>query len=100
MRGNHHSLPRLPEASKGRSENIDAFRIQAGARFVEDDHRRVVNDRLREPGTLQHALRIRCDPSIGGRQQADLAKHRFDSAFALGSWNAAEPGVKPDKLPR
>ena len=67
----------------------DLLRVEAGGRLVEDQHFRVVNERLREADALPVALRELAAMAVGHVGDVGALHHRRDALAAVPS--AARP---------
>src|SRR6266404_5817467 len=71
-----------------------AHRVEAGHRLVENHQLRVVQNRLGQPNSLQHTLRIFSQLNFSRRLQSYFFQHRL---YALVALRCAEP-VKPREV--
>ena len=63
----------------------DLLRVEAGGRLVEDQHVRVVDDRLRQADALPVALRELAAVPVGHVGDARALHHRVDARLALAA---------------
>ena len=68
----------------------DLFRIEPGGRFVENQHLRFVNQRLRETDTLSVAFGQLPARAVGHVVDVRLLHHTFDAWRALGCAQGAD----------
>ena len=61
----------------------DLFGIEAGRRFIQDEHVRIVNDRLRQPDPLAVALRQLGAQTVGHVGDARARHHRADALLPV-----------------
>ena len=80
---------RRRQSGDQRADLADLDRVEADGRLVEDQHRRIVHDRLREPDALAVALRERADHAPARARQAAALDRAFDRVAALA--RAARP---------
>ena len=73
-------------------------RIETVQRFVEDQNRRVVRDRLCEPHALPHALAVAGDPPLGRLDQSDALERTPREAVRLASAESRNAEIGVDEL--
>ena len=71
-------------------------RVHAVERLVEEQHRRLVDERRGHLDALAHPLRVRRDGPSLGRLEVDGADRPLRGGVRIGE--ALEPGVEPDEL--
>ena len=91
----------LPSAAQPQDQVADllaADRIEAAHRLVEDDHLRVVHQRLRDADALQHALRVGAEARVGRVARDRPARAaRSTRARALRRRDTGEPRVEVER---
>ncbi len=68
----------------------DADRVDRGGRLVEDEHVRILDERVGDAEALEHAPRVRVHAVVGAVGQADLLEHLIDRGVGLGGRDAVE----------
>ena len=86
------------EAAEERDHVGALARVEAGQRLVEDEHRRVVDERLRDLDALAHPLRVRGQPARVGRVELDQLERGGRCRVGVGQ--AVQHGGERDELVR
>ena len=86
------SLSRALTSSRARG-------IQAAGRLVEDQHGRIVDQRLGQAEPLLHAARQAVDEVVAFVRQVQQLQHVADHLLAAGAGNLVGDGEEVEKLP-
>ncbi len=75
-----------------------ADRVETGGRLVEEQHRRLVDERRGEVQAPTHAPRVRPDLAVGGLDQVDALQQRVRSATPLVPRQPVQRRLQADQL--
>ena len=91
VRAEEHGAAALAQLEDQIAHLAPAERIEAGHRFVEEDHFGIVDQRLREPDALQQALRELAQPHPPLPCHPDFIEHARDAGAHVGAGIAEQP---------
>jgi hypothetical protein len=74
----------LDEGAEQLEDLRDAEGVDRRRRLIEDEHIRVLDQRVGDAEALDHAAGVGLDPVVGAVGQADLLEHRIDRLVHLG----------------
>ena len=75
-----------------------AQRIEAGGRLVQEHESRLVEQRLRQPHALQHALAVAAQRAIGRVDEVHAGQQPIDAGVQRDAAQPIEAAVKPQQL--
>ena len=100
MRIEEHRDPVGAQLVDDAAHQQPAQRIEPGGRLVQEDELRIVQQRLRQPHALEHALAVAAQRAIGGVQQVDARQQPIDAGVQRDAAQPIEPPVEPQQLGR
>ena len=74
-----HGGAAIPQFRHDVAHQQPAERVEARRRLVEEHERRIVQQRLREPGALQHPFAVAAQRPIGSVEHVDACQQRNDA---------------------
>src|SRR6266852_9980856 len=99
MRVQKHRRPTRAQLAQQVADEKPAQRIEPRGGFVQEDQLRVIDQRLGEAGTLEHALAVLAQRAIRRVEQVHAVEQLADPALQGWSAKTVEPAVKTEELP-
>src|SRR5262249_47847603 len=100
VRGEEDRLPLGFQPLDDHADLHATHRVEAAAGLVENKQVGIVDQRLREPDALLHALRIRFDLALARVLQLDQLEDGIDPALRVGPRDPKEPRIEPQQFLR